>query len=79
MEFSPKKTYMSLRRKKQFGCIFPATATHVDVGITLQGVKPTKRLLADNGGMFTHRVGVSNLQEVDKELLGWLKRAYDAA
>ncbi len=78
VEFSPKKTYMSLRRKKQFGCIMPTTATRIDVGINLKSAKPTKRLLAEKtGAMFTHRVPVSDVKEVDQELLAWLKRAYD--
>lgn len=79
VEFSPKKTYMSLRRKKQFGSIGPATAARVDIGITLKGVKPTARLNADSTGMYTHRVAVTDIKEIDKELLGWLKRAYDEA
>src|SRR5262245_28948197 len=35
VEFAPKKTYMSLRRNKQFGGILPSTATRVDVGLNL--------------------------------------------
>jgi predicted transport protein len=78
VEFSPKKTYMSLRRKKQFGCINPATATRVDVGIGLKNPKPNKRLITEKpGSMFPYRVAVSDVKEVDKELVGWLKRAYD--
>ncbi len=29
--------------------------------------------------MVSHRVRVSTLKELDKELLGWLKKAYDAS
>jgi len=29
--------------------------------------------------MFTHRVRVGSLAEVDSELIGWLRRAYDGA
>ncbi len=77
IELAPKKTYMSLRRSKQFACLTP-TASRVDVGINLKGAKPTKRLLAEKpGGMFTHRVPVATPQEVDKELIAWLKTAYD--
>lgn len=78
VDFSPKKTYMSLRRNKQFGCIMPATATRIDVGLNLKGTKPTKRLLAEKpGGMFTHRVAVTDAGEIDKELVAWLKQAYE--
>jgi hypothetical protein len=44
VELAPKKAYVSLRRKKQFGCIQPSTATRVDVGVNLKGVAPAGRL-----------------------------------
>ena len=47
---SPKKAYVSLRRKKQFGLIQPSTKTRVDVGLNLKGVEPTERL--ENVGEF---------------------------
>lgn len=81
VEVSPKKTYVSLRRSKQFALIQPSTATRLDVGINLKGDKPTKRL--ENSGSFnamvSHRVRVESIDQIDAELLGWLKRAYEAA
>jgi Domain of unknown function (DUF5655)/Domain of unknown function (DUF4287) len=81
VEISPKKTYVSLRRSKQFAIVQPSTATRVNVGIKLKGTKPAGRLEASGSfnAMVSHRVRVSTLAEVDKELVGWLKRAYDAA
>lgn len=81
VEFSPKKTYVSLRRAKQFGLIQPSTADRVDVGINLKGVAPSGRLEASGSfnAMVSHRVRVANAKEVDAELLGWLRSAYDAA
>jgi predicted transport protein len=79
VEFSPKKTYVSLRRKKQFGCINPATNTRVDVGLNLKGVEPVGRLEKASDAMFTHRVRVSRVEEVDTELVGLLRRAYEQA
>jgi hypothetical protein len=81
VEISPKKGYVSLRRSKQFGLIQPSTATRVDVGINLKGETPTARLEASGSfnAMVSHRVRVESLDAVDGELLGWLKRAYDAA
>src|SRR6266542_6064354 len=75
VELAPKKTYVSLRRRKQFGCVGPATNTRVDVGLNLTGTAPAGRLEAANDGMFTHRVRVSSVDEVDGELVGWLRRA----
>jgi len=81
VELAPKKAYVSLRRNKQFGCIQPSTAARVDVGINLKGVAPAGRLEASGSfnAMFSHRVRVTELSEVDKELIGWLRQAYDAA
>jgi hypothetical protein len=79
-ETAPKKAYLSLRRKKQFAMVGPATKTRVDVGINLKGVPATSRLVAlPPGGMCQYKVGVSSAHEVDAELTGWLKQAYDAA
>jgi hypothetical protein len=81
VELAPKKAYVSLRRAKQFGLIQPSTATRVDVGLNLKGEPPTSRLEASGSfnAMVTHRVRVESVAEVDKELVGWLKLAYDRA
>ncbi len=81
VELAPKKAYVSLRRSKQFGCIQPSTKTRVDVGINLKGKAPTPRLEASGSfsAMVTHRVRVASLDDVDAELMGWLREAYDAA
>jgi len=81
VEVSPKKAYVSLRRNKQFAIIQPSTAIRVDVGINLKGVMPAGRLEASGSfnAMVSHRVRVSTLNEVDAELLGWLKQAYQAS
>lgn len=81
VEIAPKKAYVSLRRGKQFAIIQPSTKTRVDVGINLKGAKPTERLEASGSfnAMVSHRVRVSTISEVDKELVAWLKRAYDAS
>jgi hypothetical protein len=81
VEVSPKKAYVSLRRNKQFAIVQPSTATRVDVGINLAGTAPTERLEGSGSfnAMVSHRVRVSKLTDVDKELLAWLKAAYDAS
>jgi hypothetical protein len=81
VEVSPKKAYVSLRRNKQFAIIQPSTSSRVDVGINLKGTKPAGRLEASGSfnAMVSHRVRVEKLSEVDAELLGWLKQAYDAS
>ena len=78
-EEAPKKTYVSLRRKKQFAMIGPATKTRVEVGLNMKG-EPAGRLAAmPPGGMCQYKVNVTDPAEVDAELIGWIRQAYDAA
>ncbi len=81
VEIAPKKTYVSLRRKRQFAIFQPTTATRMDVGINLKGTAPAGRLEASGSfnSMVTHRVRVSSTEEVDDELVSWLRQAYQAA
>lgn len=81
VEVSPQKTYVSLRRSKQFALIQPCTKERVAVGIGLKGVKPHGRLEAAGSfnAMVSRRVRVAAIKEVDRELVAWLKSAYEAA
>jgi hypothetical protein len=81
VEVSPKKAYVSLRRNKQFALIQPSTATRLDVGLNLKGTKPAGRLEASGSfnAMVSHRVRIAKKEEIDKELIGWLRAAYDAS
>lgn len=81
IEVAPKKANVSLRRSKQFALVQPSTATRMDVGINLKGVAPVGRLEASGSfsSMVSHRVRLESVKEVDKELIGWLKQAYDQA
>lgn len=81
VDLSPKKGYVSVRRNKQFAIVQPSTATRLDVGINLKGVPPGSRLEASGSfnAMLSHRVRVTSAEEVDAELLGWLRQAYDSA
>ena len=81
LDVAPKKANVSLRRKKQFALLQPSTATRFDVGINLKGVPTTERLQASGSfsAMVSHRVSLTSVGEVDQELIGWLRQAYDAA
>lgn len=78
---SPKKTYVSLRRNKQFALVQPSTRTRVDVGINNKGRATTERLEASGSfnAMCSHRVRLTDATQVDDALIGWLREAYDAA
>jgi hypothetical protein len=79
-EVAPKKTYLSLRRKKQFAMIGPATNSRVDVGLNMKGAPPTDRLRQmPPGGMCSHQVRVTRPDEVDAELIGWIREAFEQA
>lgn len=81
VEVAPKKAYVSIRRAKQFAILQPSTKTRFDVGINLKGVAATGRLEASGSfnSMVSHRVRLESAAGVDRELVGWLKAAYDAA
>jgi hypothetical protein len=79
-EIAPKKTYLSLRRKKQFAMVGPATNTRVEVGLNMKDVPGTARLQQlPPGGMCQYKVNLTSAAEVDDELLSWIRRAYEAA
>ncbi len=81
VEIAPKKANASLRRRRQFALIQPSTATRIDLGLILKDRKPAGRLEASGSfnAMFTHRVRLGSTDEIDAELLEWLREAYDEA
>ncbi|MEO5618022.1 MAG: DUF5655 domain-containing protein [Candidatus Eisenbacteria bacterium] len=79
-ETAPKKTYLSLRRKKQFAMVGPATNTRVEVGLNMKDVPATERLEAlPPKGMCDYRVKLTDVAQVNAELIAWIRRAYDGA
>lgn len=79
-EVAPKKSYLSLRRKKQFAMVGPATNTRVEVGLNIKGVAATARLIEmPSGGMCQYKVNLTDVADVDAELLAWITRAYESA
>ena len=79
-EIAPKKAYLSLRRKRQFAMLGPASKGRVEVGLNMKGLPGTDRLIEQKpGGMCQYKVFVENPDQVDAELLGWLRQAYDSA
>ena len=79
-ETVPKKGYVSLRRKRQFAMIGPATKTRVEVGINSKILEATDRLIGiPPGGMCQFKVNVTDASQVDAELIAWIRQAYDGA
>lgn len=80
-EFAPKKGYVSFRRSKQFGLAQPSTKDRLDLGLNLKGVEPSGRLEASGSfnAMVSHRVRLTAPEQVDTEVAGWIRRAWEAA
>ncbi len=79
-EAAPKKGYISLRRKKQFAMVGPATKDSVEIGLNLKGLAAHPRLtLLPPGGMCQATLRIGSAAEVDTQLKAWLKQAFDAA
>lgn len=79
-EAAPKKTYVSLRRKKQFATIGPATNTRVEVGLNMKGVPATDRLIElPPGGMCNYKIKLTSAVEVDRAVIAWIRQAFDSS
>lgn len=79
-EQAPKKGYVSLRRKKQFAMLGPATKDSVEIGLNARDLAPHPRLkLLPPGGMCQATTRIGRADEIDASLAGWLRQAYDAA
>ncbi len=79
-ETAPKKDYVSLRRKKQFAMVGPATRDRIEIGLNGKDLPDDPRLKRlPPGGMCQATTRIGSLAEVDAALAGWLRRAYDAA
>jgi hypothetical protein len=79
-EIVPKKGYVSLRRKKQFAMIGPKTNSRFEIGINAKDFKKNSRLTEQpKGSMCNYIVSLTDAQEVDAELVAWLKSAYEGA
>ena len=77
-----RRTHVAFSRGQPFALLEPSTATRLDVGLVLPGAAETDRLRP--AGSFgsartTHRVSLAHEDEIDAELIGWLRDAYEAA
>lgn len=78
VETAPKKASVSLRRKKQFALITPATKTRIDLGINLKGEPATGHLLTGNA-MCSHKVRLETVDDIDADVKSWIELAYTRA
>lgn len=80
-EIAPKKAYVSLRRKKQFGLIQPSTKKRLDLGLVLKDTEPQGKLEKSGSfnSMCTHRIRLETPSDIDADVMNWLREAYKQA
>lgn len=79
-EAAPKKSYVSLRRNKQFAMVGPATQDAIEIGLNARNLPPDTRLkVQPPGSLCQATTHIGSEKELDAALKGWLKLAFDAA
>ncbi len=79
-EIAPKKTYVSLKRKKQFIVLNPASKTRFEIGFNLKGVAANGKLENEKpDGICSHKINLADINDIDQEVIGWIKMAFDKA
>jgi predicted transport protein len=79
-EIAPKKTYVSLKRKKQFIVLNPASKTRFEIGFNLKGIEPKGKLEAEKpNSICSHKINLAAITEIDKEVIDWIRMAFDKA
>jgi predicted transport protein len=78
IEIAPKKGYVSLRTKKQFACLKPATKTRFEIELILKGQEAAGILETINGAgaMCTHKIKIEQEAELTPEVMKWVELAY---
>jgi hypothetical protein len=81
VEAAPAASYISLVKDGRKFAIVQASGGRLDVGVKLKGREPSGRLEAAGAwnAMVTHRVRLGSPSELDGELLGWLRSAWEQA
>ena len=81
IEIAPKKASVSLRTTKQFVLIQPSTKTRIDLGLKIKDKAPEGRLESSGpfGTMCTHRIQLTDISDVDNEVIEYMREAYTAS
>ncbi len=74
-----RKTYVSLASpRRTFARIQPTTKNRLDLGLRLEGRKPSGRLQPSKiHETMQVQIGLTSRAEVDSEVFSWLQRAFD--
>jgi predicted transport protein len=81
IEVAPKNAYVSLRRKKQFALLQPATKTRFEIGLILKGQLAIGILeeITTPNAMCSHKINIEKESDITKDVFHWLKAAYEKA
>lgn len=80
IELQPRQTYVAFSRGRQFALVKPAR-DRLDLVLKLPKPPLAPRLESAAGvgsGSMTHRVAITQLSDIDSEVIGWLQDAYRA-
>lgn len=73
-----RKTYVPFVRGRQFAAVAPAAQTRVDVGLRYTDPPASERLVEGRApGQGTHVLSLTSVDEVDDEVEGLLRAAYE--
>ncbi|GAB4511262.1 MAG: hypothetical protein Tsb004_15420 [Allomuricauda sp.] len=75
---APKKTYVSVRTKKQFAIIQPSTLTRIDLGLNFPkyAIVPLEPSGSFNS-MVSHRIRIENAEDFNDLVKEYIKTAYE--
>lgn len=73
-----QKTGVSFRRKKQFALVQAPSAKRIQLGLNLPATPDSERV-KETTGMCSHRVDITDLDQIDPDLEGWINASYEAA
>ncbi len=78
---SPTETYLSLLRKGKKFSILQFTGERMDIGVKLKGAPSDGRFRPAGSwnAMVTHRARLDEPDQIDAEVVSWLRKAYDRA
>lgn len=81
IEVAPKNAYVSLRRKKQFALLQPASKTRFEIGLNMKGQEAGGVLQSIDkaNAMCSHQISLASEKDITPEVIGWLKTAYQNA
>ena len=73
-----QKTGVSFRRDRQFALVQAPSARRVQLGLKLDHTPDDARVV-ETSGMCSHRVDLTGPEDLDDDVIGWLRLSYDQA